>query len=85
MRTVEIDRIRMTGLEMTPERADRVRGLVEAELRRLLEGGRWPEDLSGGEISRLDAAILRVDTAHGDYYMANGLARSIARSLRDVG
>jgi hypothetical protein len=85
MRTIEIDCLRLSGLELTPEGAERMRGLVEAELQRLLERGRWPEDLVGGEVSRLDAPTIRVNRPDSDGDLANGLAHSIARTLRDVG
>jgi len=84
MRTVEIDCIRLSGLEVTPERAERVRELVEAELQRLLEGRRWPEDLVGGGLFRLDAPTMHVDRPNSDGQLANGLARSIARTLGGV-
>jgi len=82
--SVEIDRIRLTGLKITPERAERVRGLVEAELQRLLERGGWPESLASGEVSRLSAPTWHVDIPHSDSHLANGLAQSIAQTLRGV-
>jgi hypothetical protein len=84
-RTVEIDRIRLTGLEITPERAERVRAMVEVELRRLLERERWPDGLAGGEVSRLAAPAMPVDRPHSDGRLANGLAQSIAQTLRGAG
>ncbi len=84
IRTVEIDRIRLTGLEVTPERAERIRGLVEVELQRQLGRERWPEGLAGGEVSRLDAPTMDVDRLHSDGHLASGLARSIAQTLRGV-
>jgi hypothetical protein len=83
--SVAIDRIRLTGLEVTPEGAERLRGRVEVELQRLLERERWPEGLFDGEVSRLDAPTMHVDTSHGDYHVANRVARSIAQSLGGVG
>ena len=85
IRTVEIDRIRLTGLEVRPERAERIRELVEVELQRLLERERWPDGLSGGEASRLDAPTMPVDKSDSDAHLANGLARSIAQSLHAIG
>jgi len=81
--SVEIDRIRLTGLEVTPERAERVRAMVEAELQRLLTQDGWPEGSAGGEeVSRLDAPTMHVDRPHSDDHLANGLAWSIAQTLR---
>ena len=81
VRIVEIDRLRLTGLEVTPGRAERIRTMVEVDLQRLLERGEWPEGLAGGEVSRLDAATMHVDGSHSDGHLANGLAHSIARTL----
>jgi len=83
--SVEIDRIRLTGLEVTPERAERIRGLAEAKLQRLLTQDGWPEGSAGGEVSRLDAPAMHVDTPHNDSHLASGLAYSIARTLQGAG
>jgi hypothetical protein len=85
MRAVEIDRIRLIGLEVTPERAKRIQGLVEVELQRLLGGERWADGLAGGEVSRLDASTMHVDRPHSDKHLANDLAQSIAQALRGAG
>ena len=83
--SVEIDRIRLTGLEVTPERAERVRAMVEAELQRLLTQDGWPEGSAGGEVSRLDAPMMHVGTPHNDTHLASCLAHSIARILQGAG
>jgi hypothetical protein len=44
----------------------------------------WLEGLVGGEVSRLDAPTRQVDRPHSDAHLANGLARSIAQTLRGV-
>jgi hypothetical protein len=85
IRAIEIDRIRLTGLEVTSERAERIRAMVEVELQRLLERERWPEGLAGSEVSRLDAPTMYVDSPHNDGQLASGLARSIAQTLRGGG
>jgi hypothetical protein len=83
--SVEIDRIRLRDLEMTPERAEHIRAKVEAELQRLLERERWSYGLAGGELSRLNAPKWHVDMSQSDSHLANGLARSIAQALRSTG
>jgi hypothetical protein len=85
MQIVEIDRIRLIGLEVTPEGAEHIREMVEVKLQRLLERERLPEGLSGGEVSRLDAPTIHVDRLHSDNHLANGLARSIAQTLQGAG
>ena len=82
VRTVEIERIRLTGLEVTPERAEGIRALVEVELQRLLRRERWAISLSGSEVSRLDAPMMHVHSSHSDAHLANGLAQSIAQTLQ---
>lgn len=84
VRSVEIERIRLTGLRVAPERAERVRARVEAELQRLLERGGWLEGLVGGEVSRLDAPTLHVGEPHSDGDLASGLARSVFQTLRGL-
>ena len=83
--SVEIDRIRLTGLDVTPERAERIRELVEVELQRLLEREEWPEGLTGGEVSRLDAPTMHMDSRRSDGHLASGLARSVARTMHGAG
>jgi len=85
VRIVEIDRIRLTDLETTPERAERIRALLEVELQRLLERGGWSEGLTSGELSRLDASAMHVNRPYSDRHLAHGLAQSIAQTLRSVG
>jgi len=84
VRIVEIDRLRLTGLEITPKRAERIRELVEAELQHLLEQGGWPEVPGSSELSRLDAPTMHLDRPHSDSNFADGLARSIFQTLRSV-
>jgi hypothetical protein len=84
VRIVEVERLRLTGLEATPGRAERIRGLVEAELQRLLEQGGWPDVLGSSEVSRLDAPTMHLDRPHSDSHFADGLARSIFQTLRSV-
>jgi hypothetical protein len=83
--TVEIDRIRLTGLEVTPERAERIRGLAETNLRRLLTQEGWLEGSIGGEVSRVDSPTMHVDTPHSDGHLASILAYSVARTLGGAG
>ena len=85
VRTIDIDRIRLTGLEVTPERAERIRALIEVELQHRLERERWPEGLAGGEVSRLDTPAMHVDRPHSDTHLANSLAQSIAQTLQGAG
>jgi hypothetical protein len=79
--SVEIDRIRLHGLELTPERAERVRLLIEVELGRLLTREEYGERLTAAEVSSVSAPALNVNPAHNESQFAGGLARSIAQGL----
>jgi hypothetical protein len=82
--SVEIDRIVLTDLDVTPDRAERIRALVEVELQRLLEQGGWPDGLAAGEVDHLEAPALHLAEPHNDSRLANGLAQSIAQTVRGV-
>jgi hypothetical protein len=93
---IEIDHIVLTDLGLTPERAVRVRALLEAELQRLLVRGGWPEGMPVGAVDRLEAPTLHLPhshtdshlasgLAHTDSHLASGLAQSIAQAVRGLG
>ena len=84
IRAVEIDRIVLTGLDVTPDRAERIRALMGVELQRILESGGRLEGLAGGEVRRLDAPAVHVADLRSDGRIASGLARSIAQAVRGV-
>jgi hypothetical protein len=77
---VEIDRLVLRGLDITPERAEQIRALLEMEMGRQLEGG-LAEDLAGGE--RLDATPVRLGESQSDGQLAAGVAKSIVQALRN--
>lgn len=82
--SIEIDRITLTGLGATPERAEYIRTLIEVEVQRLLEGGGWPDRLTGGEVHHLNAPTLNLTEMHGDSHVANGLAQRIVQSVHGM-
>lgn len=82
--TIDIDRFILTDLEVTPERAERIRAWVEVELQRLLEGGGWPDELADSAISYVNLPTIHLDELHSDRDLANSLARSIAEALRGM-
>jgi hypothetical protein len=85
IRTVEIDSITLTGLELTPDRAEHLRTQVEVELRGRLRREGLPQGLSGGRVSRLHAPEMHLAEPHSDGSVAGALAGSIYQALRDAG
>ena len=80
--SIEIDRIILTDLGVTPDRAEHIRALVGTELRRLLMQGEGLEGLAGGEIRHLAAPSMHLTNARDDHHIANGVAQSIAQAIR---
>jgi hypothetical protein len=79
--SIEIERIILTDLGVTPDRAEHIRALVGAELRRLLAQSEGLEGLTGGEIHHLAAPSMHVTNARDDHHIANGVAQSIAQAI----
>ena len=79
--SVEIDRIRITGVELTPEGAERVRVLVEEKLGRLLMRADYGEGLAAADLSSVRAPALSLSPGRSETQLADGLARSIAAGL----
>ena len=85
VRTVEIDRITLTGLEATPECAEHIRTHVEAELRRLLQREGLPRGLAAGQVSRIRASEMHLAEPHNAGSVAGALAGSIYHAIRSAG
>ncbi len=83
--TVEIDRVTLTGLEVTPDRAEHLRTQVEAELRHRWRREVPPRSLAGGRVNHLRSPEVNLSEPHSDSSVASALARSISRALREVG
>lgn len=83
--TVHIDRIVLTGLDITPDRTEYIRTLVEAGLQSRLQQEGWARDLSGREVTRLDAPRMNLAEPLSDGLLAGALTRNIAGALRSAG
>ena len=79
---VEIERIVLNDLDVTPDRAERIRALVEIELQRALAQGDWPDGLEGSDVCHLDAPAIHVAEPHADGHLAGDVAHSIAQTVR---
>jgi hypothetical protein len=82
---VDIDRLVLTGLAVTPERAEHLRVSLEAELGRLLAWGDWPDRLAGREVGSVAAPAIRLDEHHREGNLTSSLAQSVAQSVRGLG
>jgi len=82
---VEIDRIVLSGLEVTPNRAEHIRVLVEAQLRHQLQREGLPPGLTGGGVNRLQAPEMHLAQPYSDSSVAGALTKNIAHALRGAG
>src|SRR5688500_10824988 len=82
---IQIDRVVLTGLELTTERSERVRSLLAEELGELLAGGGFARPSARGELDRLETPTLQLSASPGDGELASGLAHSIAAALGRLG
>jgi hypothetical protein len=83
--TIEIDRIVLTDLGITSERAERIRTLVEVELQHLLAREGMVDGLAGSDVPDLQVSTLHLPGHNNDRRLAGGLARSITQALRGGG
>ena len=81
--TVNIDRIVLTGLDVTSDRAERIRTQVEADLLHHLQRGGLPQSLTGGRANRLQAPEIQLTEPHSDSSVAGAVAGSISHAIRD--
>ena len=82
--SIEIDRLILTDLDMTPVEAEALRPLLEAELQRRLERDGLPEAAADSQLRTIEAPVVQVNRAGNDRQLIGGLAQSISRSLRAV-
>ncbi len=82
--TVEIGRLVLSGLAVTPDRAERIRALLEVELGCRLEQEGWPDGLLDSDLSHLAAPTMHLAAPHSDRQVASSLAQRIVQSLRSA-
>ena len=85
MLRVDIDQIVLTGLEVTPDRAEHIRTQVEAELQHRLQREGLPQSLASGQVNRLHAPEMHLAEPHSDSSVAGMLAGNLFHALRDTG
>ena len=83
--TVEIDRLVLTGLDLTPAQAERVRSRLAGELQALLARRRWGGSIADIDVERLDLPGVSFGEAQDDGRLASALAQRIAQALPGTG
>jgi hypothetical protein len=82
---IEVERLILRGLNMTPERGERLRALVEAELQKKMAQEVLPESLIGGELSEQDRRSIDLPDFNDDRWLASSVAERIAEGLHRDG
>lgn len=83
--TIDIDRLVLADLDLTPDRAEQLRVQVTGQVQRLLESGEGLEALAGAEVRQVNAPIVHLAELHGEGHLASSLARSIVQAVRGAG
>ena len=81
---LNIDRIILSDLDLTPVRAELIREMLGAELKSLLERQGLPDGVATKEVSCLSAPVLHLENQQNDFHVASSLAQSIAKALWGV-
>jgi len=82
---VDIDRIVLSGLEVTLDRAEHIRTLVETGLQRQLQREGLPQGMAGGRVKSLHAPEMHLAEPHSDSSVAGALTKNISHVLRNAG
>ena len=82
---INIDRIILDNLDVTADRTQRIRGMIEMELQRMLEIEGINDAIHDSDISHLDTTALNINGPMSDNLLASNIAQRIACALRDLG
>ncbi len=83
--TFELDRLVLTDTGLTPEQAQRLRGWLEVELRRLLVQEPGLAGLGGGEWMALSVPSPAARAGESEQQLARRVARCCVAALRSLG
>ncbi len=82
--SVQIDRLLIDGLRLTPEQRPLLQAAVEAELAHLLSaGGLSPELRSGGAVSSARAGSIQLADESSPLHLGHEIARAVYRGIGD--
>jgi hypothetical protein len=79
--TVEIERLILTDLDLTPVQAEQVRSRLAGELQAALAGRHWVGNAADLDVEHLVLPTLSLGKAPGAGPLARALAGRIARAL----
>lgn len=80
---IDIDRIVLTDVDVVPDRAERIREMIEVELQCLLERQGLSDSMVSRRVSYLSAPTLEVTETPSDDQFAIKLAQSITHAMRN--
>jgi hypothetical protein len=82
---VDIDRILLNDLDVTPDRVERIRDMVEVELQCLLDKEGLGDCLTSIDVTSLSAPMFQLSGSKSDSHVANSVAQCVVRALRNIG
>ena len=83
--SVDIGRVVLSDLEVSPERAESLRERVQARLQRLIEQEGWAASPGESEVLYLSAPSIDPAEIQSDEGLSSALARLILEGLRSTG
>lgn len=81
---LNIDHIVLSGFDLTPGRARRIKGLLEQELQQTLERGELADCLVNREVSDPTVPAMHPAEMQSDIQLAGTLAQRISSALHGV-
>lgn len=79
--TVEIDRLVLTDLDLTPVQAEQVRSQLAGDLQAALAGRPWAGAPAASDLERVDLPAVSLAEALDAGRLASALAERIARAM----
>jgi hypothetical protein len=79
--TVEIDRLVLADLDLTPAQAGQVRSRLAGELQTILAERLWAGDVAASDLERVDLPAVSLGEGQDPGRLADALARRLAGAL----
>ena len=81
---LSIDRIVLSDMDVTAERSEAIRDVLEGELKWLLKREGLKDRLTGNGSSYLSVVAMHMNEALSDAELASSLARVIVQALQNI-